>query len=120
MAAHLIRSMRAASDFIFRLETFPDEGNNARMQESATREIYAPLSKLAASSDFLVSSPIAVQNCQIERYIFEGPSGGGEPIRIGLFAGIHGDEQAGSRAIVDLAAELLRHPDIAEGYDLYM
>ncbi len=90
------------------------------MQESASREIYAPLAQMAGGSDFLVSSPIATNGCRIERYIFEGPSGGGDPIKIGFFAGIHGDEQAGSRAIVELAAELIRNPNRAEGYHLYL
>src|SRR5436190_6948494 len=112
--------MRAESKTIFPLEGSLDKGNNLPVEESAIREIYVPLAKLAASTDFLVSSPVSIESCRIERYIFEGPSGGGDAIKIGFFAGIHGDEKAGSRAIVDLAGKLLRNPNIAEGYDLYM
>jgi protein MpaA len=112
--------MPHGSSVIFRLEGCQNKRDNARVQENAAREIYAPLARLAAASDFLVSSPVSTEGSRIERYIFEGPSGGGDPLRIGFFAGIHGDEQAGSRAVVELATELVRNPNVAEGYNLYM
>lgn len=54
----------------------------------------------------------------LPRYIFLGPRGGGDPIRIGVFAGIHGDEPAGAYAIVSLIQRLVREPELATGYEL--
>ena len=41
-----------------------------------------------------------------------------DPIRLGLFAGIHGDEPAGCEALAHLLADLADNPEIAKGYDL--
>ncbi len=51
-------------------------------------------------------------------YIFQGPADGGDPLRIGFFAGIHGDEPAGTFALADLAKRLEQNPEIAAGYEL--
>jgi murein peptide amidase A len=53
------------------------------------------------------------------RFTFKGPHGGGDPIRIGFFAGIHGDEPAGSIALLRLAERLAGQPETAEGYELF-
>src|SRR5262245_7335488 len=55
----------------------------------------------------------------IPRAVFLGPPGGGETIRIGLFAGIHGDEPAGAQALVDFLTWLDQVPDFATGYCLF-
>jgi hypothetical protein len=55
----------------------------------------------------------------LPRYIFLGPTGGGDPVRLGLFAGIHGDEPEGSRALVDFLKALVAHPELAQGYHIY-
>jgi hypothetical protein len=82
-------------------------------------QLAARLEGIARSSDFLVSRPLSAEGVRLERFIFDGPHGGGDPIRIGFFAGIHGDEQAGSRAILELARLLARNPKLAEGYQLF-
>jgi murein peptide amidase A len=83
----------------------------------------AQLDAVSLSSDFLASNPIPLPassvSPNIPRYVFEGPHGGGDPIRIGFFAGIHGDEPAGSYAILELVRTLVRNPALAEGYHLY-
>ncbi|MGZ8940698.1 MAG: hypothetical protein ACXW32_15955, partial [Limisphaerales bacterium] len=56
----------------------------------------------------------------MDRFVFEGPHGGGDPIRIGFFAGIHGDEQAGAHAVIEFARQLARNPAMAEGYQLFL
>jgi len=89
-----------------------------------TRALARELDAIAARSDFLVSNPLAMEGRpgagQLPRYLFEGPHGGGDHIRIGIFAGIHGDERAGSSALVRLAEKLARNPELAEGYHLYL
>ena len=86
-------------------------------------KVLARLDALALRSDFLLERPLALPDssrCTLASYLFEGPHGGGEPIRLGLFAGIHGDEPAGSHALVRLAEVLVQHPSIAEGYNIHL
>jgi protein MpaA len=79
-------------------------------------DLVSQFEAVSLTSDFLASGHVPPS---IARYVFEGPHGGGDPIRIGFFAGIHGDEQAGSYAILELARTLVRNPYLAEGYHLY-
>jgi predicted deacylase len=75
---------------------------------------------LALRSDFLVARALPLPSSeQFEQFVFEGPHGGGDPIRIGFFAGIHGDEQSGSDALLSLAEKLVANPVLAEGYNLH-
>jgi hypothetical protein len=57
---------------------------------------------------------------QLPRYLFMGPKGGDEPIRIGLFAGVHGDEPEGVHALAQFLTLLERQPEIARGYCLFV
>jgi murein peptide amidase A len=59
------------------------------------------------------------QHFPLPCYQFSGPKGGGDPIRIGFFAGIHGDEPAGAIALGNFLAELATQPDLAKGYELF-
>jgi hypothetical protein len=54
----------------------------------------------------------------LERFLFQGPPGGGSYFRVGLFAGVHGDEIAGVHAAARFLHLLAREPDIARGYQL--
>ncbi len=54
----------------------------------------------------------------VPRFLFTGPEAAHDPIRLGLFAGIHGDEPAGCEALAHLLADLADNPEIAKGYDL--
>ena len=108
-----------------RLFPAPDSESSGAFS-GATAELAGQLEFVSRSSDFLVSSPLLLETtegntaCRLERFIFEGPHGGGDPIRIGFFAGIHGDERAGSYALLELARALVRNPNLAEGYHLYL
>ncbi len=51
------------------------------------------------------------------RYTWRGPRGGGERLKLALFAGIHGDEPAGGWALLDFAAALLAEPALGEGFE---
>jgi protein MpaA len=54
----------------------------------------------------------------IPRFLFTGPVAAHDPIRLGLFAGIHGDEPAGCEALAQLLIDLAAQSEIAKGYDL--
>ena len=54
----------------------------------------------------------------LERFAFTGPAGGGPMVRVGIFAGIHGDEMAGVAAAARLLPLLAAEPAIARSYEL--
>jgi murein peptide amidase A len=54
----------------------------------------------------------------IPRFLFAGPKAAHDPIRLGLFAGVHGDEPAGCEALARFLADLAGRPEVAAGYDL--
>lgn len=51
---------------------------------------------------------------------FAGPVADHEPIRLGLFAGVHGDEPAGGAALVEFLVSLAADPERARGYELFV
>ena len=86
-------------------------------------ELLAPLEKIAADSPNLVANHEAVfevggARYELPRYLFVGPRGGDTPIRVGIFAGIHGDEPEGVHALIQFIRLLESHPELAAGYYL--
>jgi murein peptide amidase A len=57
---------------------------------------------------------------ELPRFLHVGPKGGGELLRIGIFAGIHGDEPEGTLALAGLVRALEADPEIALGYALFL
>jgi hypothetical protein len=57
---------------------------------------------------------------ELPRYLLIGPGGGGETIRVGLFAGIHGDEPEGVHALVQFVQLLEAQAELAAGYCLFI
>lgn len=53
----------------------------------------------------------------LPRYVFRGPNSS-DPIRVGIFAAIHGDEPAGTLAVTEFLRALVAEPGIAESYQL--
>jgi protein MpaA len=49
-----------------------------------------------------------------------GPRGGGDYVRVGIFAGIHGDEVAGIHASIRFLQQLAASPALARGYEIYL
>jgi hypothetical protein len=75
-------------------------------------QILAPLFVLAAGGSPHLTAAIAGTFVQgdapeaIHRFRFSGPDSGSDPIRLGLFAGVHGDEPAGCVALVEFLQSL--------------
>jgi len=63
---------------------------------------------------------LAGQNHELPRYMFLGPTGGAEPLRIGIFAGLHGDEPVASFTLLRFVRLLEDNPEIARGYCLFL
>jgi murein peptide amidase A len=101
----------------------------ADLERSSSRrsiaQSLAPLEALAGQSASLLSKPLSLRDraglaFELPRYLFIGPQGGDEPIRVGLFAGIHGDEPEGAHTLVQLLTLLEREPELARGYCLFV
>jgi murein peptide amidase A len=89
------------------------------------QELLDPLEQMATRSPSLLANHGAAfqadgQDYELPRYLFVGPQGGDDPIRIGLFAGIHGDEPEGVHALIEFLTLLERRPELAAGYCLFI
>jgi murein peptide amidase A len=94
------------------------------VQGAAFNQLLARLKRMARESTRIETSSLGGiesegTRFELPRSLFIGPSGGGDPIRIGVFAGIHGDEPAGIEAVAKFLEELEKDPDLAQGYELY-
>ena len=95
----------------------------ARPDRRDLTELLAPLEKIAATSPNLVANHDARfeldgESYELPRYLFVGPRGGDTPIRVGIFAGIHGDEPEGVHALIQFIKLLEARPELATGYYL--
>jgi len=86
------------------------------------RETLAPLHQPKAPwlPSTLGSWSVGADDYALEQYLFVGPRGGGDYYRVGIFAGIHGDETAGVLAAIRFLRELAQNPDLARGYEIYL
>jgi len=87
-------------------------------------ELLEPLERLARRSPNLILPSGSqfdrdAKPLELPRYVFVGPKGGDEPVCIGLFAAIHGDEPAGAQALVTFLSLLDQRPELATGYCLF-
>lgn len=57
---------------------------------------------------------------QIPRYLYIGRPGGGEMMRVGIFATIHGDEPEGSLALIRFLQHLAEQPELGEGFGIFL
>jgi hypothetical protein len=94
-----------------------------RKQRRSIADLLAPLEQIAAKSANLVANHDACfevdgERYELPRYLFVGPRGGDTPIRVGIFAGIHGDEPEGVHALVQFIKLLEARPELAAGYYL--
>jgi protein MpaA len=94
-----------------------------RRERRSIAELLAPLEKIAANSANLVANhdarfEVNGEAYDLPRYLFVGPRGGDTPIRIGIFAAIHGDEPEGAHALVQFIKLLEAKPELAAGYYL--
>jgi hypothetical protein len=84
------------------------------------RETLLPLHRPALLPTRLGSWSKGPDDFWLEQFLFVGPRGGGEYYRVGIFAGIHGDEIAGVHAAIRFLQELAQRPELARGYEIYV
>ncbi|MFA6543941.1 MAG: succinylglutamate desuccinylase/aspartoacylase family protein [Limisphaerales bacterium] len=87
--------------------------------------VLAPLDDIAARSTNLIRKPLGEFESEgriysLSRYVYLGPQGGGDTLRIGIVAAIHGDEPEGTLSLARFVAALEANPDIAKGYALFI
>jgi hypothetical protein len=87
------------------------------------RRLYWPFLALAEVCPDLIgtvagSFEVDDKRYTIPRFVFHGPATSVEPMRIGLFALVHGDEPAGALAMQCLLNRLVDDPAPAAGYEL--
>ena len=87
--------------------------------------LVAPLEELAAHSELVRICRYGAFQLNHDRYslpcfIFTGQgAGSSDPIRLAIFATIHGDEPEGALALTEFFQELVRQPALASGYQIY-
>jgi murein peptide amidase A len=69
-------------------------------------------------ADLLGAFEVNAEKYSIPRFSFRGPNNV-DPIRIGIFAAIHGDEPAGALAVIQFLMDLVANPALAEDYQIY-
>ncbi len=85
----------------------------------------APFDQLMARSNHLLSKSLGEfssqgQSYSLPRYLYLGPQGGGDILRLGIFATIHGDEPEGALALHRFVEQLEAVPERARGYALFI
>jgi len=87
------------------------------------RRLYWPFVALAEECSAITSTTAGAftvdgRNYTLPSFSFRGPSVGGQLIRLGLFALVHGDEPAGAIALQRLLTRLVDAPELATGYEI--
>ena len=91
--------------------------------ENGRRSIARLVEVVSGSADVqfdnLGSFRIGEEKYSLPRFILRGPNSS-DPIRIGIFAALHGDEPAAALAAVQFLAEIAREPAVAENFLLHI
>jgi hypothetical protein len=103
----------------------PSGADALRGRQNAIERLLHPLLDLAENSDYLAAESVGEfliggEPFQIPRFAFFGPAGGGDAIRLGIFATVHGDESEGVAALIEFLERLESRPRLAKGYHLYV
>ena len=89
------------------------------------RPLLRPLDELARGSDHLFAAHLAYDDARgirqsLPKYLFAGPGDSRTYLRVGIFAGVHGDEESGVLAAVEFLVRLQAEPERARGYELFV
>ncbi len=84
-------------------------------------DFLAPLTKLRdVRLDLLGPFRVGDREYALPRFRFRGPNSSDDPIRIGIFGAIHGDEVAGPLALARFLEELAGAPELAVSFLLHI
>lgn len=96
-----------------------------RKVRRSLRTLLEPLDAIIRGSDHIFPAHLAFNDLLgipniLPKYLFAGPGDKGSYLRIGIFAGIHGDEESGIVAAAKLIEKLHRNPERARGYEIFI
>src|SRR4051812_32731606 len=97
----------------------------ARPATRTLNALFEPLTSVAARCATLLTAdagsfPSGKSRYALRRFVFSGPPAEHDRIRLGIFAGLHGDEPAGCGTVVKFLCDLATQPHLARGYDLFV
>jgi hypothetical protein len=97
-----------------RRTALPVAANTLRENTGPAQRFLAPLLRLVETSDSLIAGSVGAFSLgetrfHIPRLIFMGPRGGGDTVRLGIFAGLHGDDHTGPEAIGAFTSTPIRY-----------
>lgn len=97
----------------------------SRHRKHNIAELLEPLVGLTKASERLFPAHLEFTDPRgstttIPRFLFTGPGEHSTFLRVGIFAGIHGDEVSGVHATVELLRYLHENPDPVAGYELFV
>jgi hypothetical protein len=91
--------------------------------ETRASKVLRSLDQLSQKRDHLYSTRIRTgghrTSSQISRYVFEGEQMRGTPIRIGVFAGLRGDDSVGPGAVASFLEDLVALPQLGDSLRIY-
>ena len=88
-------------------------------------ELLSPLFRLVGESQWLRGDSLgpwrsADEVYVLPRFVFQRTPLAKSRIKLGIFAGIHGDEPASVLGLIDLVQALLTEPEVGRGYQLWL
>ena len=80
---------------------------------------------MAKGSDRLFSAHLNYTDAKgnshtIPRFLYAGPGDSSNYLRVGIFAGVHGDEVSGVLASLELIRRITKNPSLVQGYELFI
>jgi hypothetical protein len=91
--------------------------------DSRVSKVLRPLDQLSESRQHLYTTRILTRghraSSQISRYVFEGEQTRESPIRIGIFAGLRGDDEVGPGAVSMFLGDLVALPHLGNDLRIY-
>lgn len=117
-APQRIESSRAAIVAAFQKECTDGMPHNIR-------ELLLPLLLEVSTSPYLLADSLGMwrfgeERFWIPRFVFQRTQCAKRRIKVGIFAGVHGDEPEAVLGLVDLVRALNRRPEIAREYQLWI
>jgi murein peptide amidase A len=114
---HGSRKVREASSLVLR--------QMAKAQRLSPRELLEPLLTQVIYSRCLKADLLGEWEANGEvfglaRFFFQRTTIQKDRIRVGIFAGIHGDEPAGILGLMDFVRELDEHPEMGRSFELWL
>lgn len=95
-------------------------------ERRSIRELIQPIEELARGSQHLFTAHLEFpgprgERITMPRFLFAGPgSAGASFLRIGIFGGLHGDEESSVVGAIAFIEQLFRNPELARGYELFV